>query len=106
MEPVTFVTRTRSGSWRPRRCSRTAPDRNPADGVPADGVPAAALILPGRADGTRYLRYSDAVRELAAPAMFENRSTYRLTEAELTGPAPRLGFTRGRYFDGIDIGEA
>jgi hypothetical protein len=81
-------------------------DFSPADGVPADGVPAAALILPGRADGTRYLRYSDAVRELAAPAMFENRSTYRLTEAELTGPAPRLGFTRGRYFDGIDIGEA
>jgi hypothetical protein len=81
-------------------------DGVPADGVPADGVPAAALILPGRADGTRYLRYSDAVRELAAPAMFENRSTYRLTEAELAGPAPRLGFTRGRYFDGIDTGEA
>jgi hypothetical protein len=93
-------------------------DFSPADGVPAGGVPAggvpaaapygdgAALILPGRADGTRYLRYSDAIRELAAPAMFENRSTYRLTEAELAGPAPRLGFTRGRYFDGIDTGEA
>jgi hypothetical protein len=83
-------------------------DFSPGDGVPAvapyrDG---AAPILPSRPDGTRYLRYSDAVRELAAPALFENRSTYRLTEAGLAGPAPRLGFTRGRYFDGIDTGEA
>ena len=66
----------------------------------------AALVLPVRPDGTRYLRYSDALRELAAPAMFENRSTYRVTDAELTSGAPRLAFTRGRYFDGIDTGEA
>jgi hypothetical protein len=66
----------------------------------------AALVLPARPDGTRYLRYSDAVSELAAPAVFENRPTYRLIEAELTGTAPRLVFTRGRYFDGIDTGEA
>ena len=36
--------------------------------------------------------------------MFENRPTYRLTEADLT--KPRLAFTRGRYFDGVDTGEA
>jgi hypothetical protein len=66
----------------------------------------AAPALPVRPDGTRYLRYSDALRDLAAPAIFENRSTYRLIEAELTGSAPRLAFTRGRYFDGIDTGEA
>jgi hypothetical protein len=66
----------------------------------------AVLVLPARTDGTHYLRYSDALRELAAPAVFENRPTYRLTEAELTGTAPRLVFTRGRYFDGIDTGEA
>jgi hypothetical protein len=66
----------------------------------------AALVLPARAGGTRYLRYSDAIRDLAAPAIFENRATYRLIEAGLAGPAPRLGFTRGRYFDGIDTGEA
>ena len=63
-------------------------------------------LLPERPDGTRYLRYSDALRELAAPAVFENRSTYQLTEAELTPGAPRLAFTRGRYFDGVDTGEA
>jgi hypothetical protein len=66
----------------------------------------AAPAWPARPDGTRYLRYSDALRDLAAPAIFENRSTYRLVEAQLAGPAPRLAFTRGRYFDGIDTGEA
>jgi hypothetical protein len=101
--------------WRPARpvpIQDISLDFSPADGIPAaagrsdgdgDGT---ALTWPGRADGTRYLRYSDAVRELAAPALFENRATYRLIEAELAGPAPRLGFTRGRYFDGIDTGEA
>ena len=78
------------------------------DGAALDG--AAAPLLPERPDGTRYLRYSDALRDLAAPAVFENRVTYRLTEAQLvsglTPGAPRLAFTRGRYFDGIDTGEA
>jgi hypothetical protein len=61
-------------------------------------------VLPERPDGTRYRSYSDALRDLAAPAVFENRPTYRLTEADLT--KPRLAFTRGRYFDGVDTGEA
>ena len=76
--------------------------------APADPQPdlsaGAAPLLPERPDGTRYLRYSDALRELAAPAVFENRPTYRLTEADLT--RSRLAFTRGRYFDGVDTGEA
>ena len=46
------------------------------------------------------------MRALAAPAVFENRPTYRLTAAELAPGASRLAFTRGRYFDGIDTGEA
>ena len=62
--------------------------------------------LPGRPDGTRYPRYSEALRALAAPAVFENRATYRLTEAELATDAPRLAFTRGHYFDAVDTGEA
>ena len=61
-------------------------------------------LRPERPDGTRYPSYSDALRELAAPAVFENRPTYRLTEADLI--RPRLAFTRGRYFDGVDTGEA
>jgi hypothetical protein len=99
-----------------------APGWQPADPVPlrdirlelvpsagADGFsPASADLapLPGRPDGTRYPRYSDAVRALAAPAVFENRPTYRLTAAGLAPGASRLAFTRGHYFDGIDTGEA
>ena len=64
------------------------------------GSPAA--LLPERPDGTRYPSYSAALGDLAAPAVFENRPTYRLTEAAL----PRLAFTRGHYFDGVDTGEA
>lgn len=63
-------------------------------------------LLPVRADGSRYLRYSDAVQELAAPRVFENRSTYRLMSADLRSEFPHLTFTRGRYFDSIDVGEA
>jgi hypothetical protein len=63
-----------------------------------------APLRPERPDGTRYPSYADALRELAAPAVFENRLTYRLTEADLT--RPRLTFARGRYFDGVDTGEA
>ncbi len=95
----------------------------PTTGPPTTGPPTAAPppalgalggmtapLLPERPDGTRYLRYSDALRDLAAPAVFENRVTYRLTEAQLisglTPGASRLAFVRGRYFDGVDTGEA
>jgi hypothetical protein len=61
----------------------------------------AAELLP---DG--YRRYSDAMRALAAAAVFQNRATYRLTGAALGEGAASLEFSRGRYFDGIDIGEA
>jgi hypothetical protein len=70
-----------------------------------DGAPL-RTALPRRANGTRYRRYSEAMAELAAPRVFVNRSTYRLTEADLASRPPRLVFTDGRYFDGIDTGEA
>ena len=63
-------------------------------------------LLPERADGNPYLRYSDVVQELAAPAVFENRSTYRLVDADLGSVNPQMTFTHGRYFDSIDVGEA
>ena len=93
-----------------------APEWQPAEPVPLHDIeleffPSAAPLpapagapLPERPDGTRYRGYSEALRDLAAPAVFENRPTYRLTEADLT--KPRLAFTRGRYFDGVDTGEA
>jgi hypothetical protein len=62
------------------------------------------LALPARADGSRYRRYSDAIEELASPAIFENRPIYRLLAADLAGGDPRLVFGRGRFFDGINVG--
>ena len=74
-------------------------------GLP-DVAALAPYALPERADGTRYQRYSDVVGALAAPAVFENRPTYQLIEADLAGVSerdgPRLAFGRGRFFDGID----
>jgi hypothetical protein len=63
-------------------------------------------VRPLRPDGSRYSSYSTAIRELAPPAVFENRGTYRLLHADLAGPRPHLTFGRGSYFDGIDTGEA
>jgi hypothetical protein len=73
--------------------------------VAGSGDPASRL-LPCRADGRRYHRYSEAMGALAAPGIFEDRPTYRLLEADLTGPRARLAFGRGSYFDGVDTGEA
>jgi hypothetical protein len=80
-------------------------------GEPGPDLPDLAALapsaLPERADGTRYRRYSDVVAALAAPAVFENRPTYRLVEADLAGAAgSRLAFGRGRFFDGVDTGGA
>lgn len=100
-----------------------APSWLPAKPVPLERVrlefrpdaPAPALtdvaavaphLLPERPDGSRYRAYSDAVRALAAPAVFENRLTYRLTDVDLAGEKPRLAFTLGRFFDGVDVGGA
>jgi hypothetical protein len=83
--------------------------REPRPDVP-DLAALAPCALPERADGTRYERYSDVIAELARPAVFENRPTYRLIEADLAGASgeagPRLVFGRGRFFDGADTGGA
>jgi hypothetical protein len=64
----------------------------------------APYALPTRADGRRYQRYCDVIESLAAPTVFENRPIYRLVSADLSGAEPRLGFARGRFFEGINVG--
>jgi hypothetical protein len=63
-------------------------------------------VRPELADGSRYPSYSAAIAALAAPRVFQNRSTYRLQEGHLAGAQPRLVFGSGTYFDSIDVGEA
>jgi hypothetical protein len=62
-------------------------------------------VRPVRSDGGRYRTYTEAVAALDRPALFEDRSCYRLLDARLTAPAGlRLGETS--YFEGIDLGHA
>jgi hypothetical protein len=68
--------------------------------------PVAQRSLPIRSDGSHYESYADAIAELARPAVFENRPTYRLIAADLAGTQPVLRFGRGTYFDSINTGEA
>ncbi|HEY6791707.1 MAG TPA: hypothetical protein VI365_30770 [Trebonia sp.] len=67
---------------------------------------AVAHAVPENSGGARYASYSEAMRALDAPAVFENRPLYRLTGADLAGERPRLEFGRGRYFEAIDVGTA
>jgi hypothetical protein len=70
---------------------------------------ASRQVRPLRPDGTRYPSYSAAVADLAAPGVFDNRSTYCLRAAELAGPAvpgPAMDFQPGSYFAGVDVGDA
>jgi hypothetical protein len=92
-----------------------APGWQPAGPVPLTAIslelrpPPAASGLDGAADHVLpdgYRRYSDAMGALAAPTVFENRPTYRLTRAALDAADPGLVFGMGRYFDTIDYGEA
>ncbi|MFE4970951.1 hypothetical protein ACFRAR_02395 [Kitasatospora sp. NPDC056651] len=70
------------------------------------GEPELDHIRPRREDGTRYRYYADAVRDLAKPRLFENRSCYRLLNVEDSTDSPVLTFGRGQYFDVINICEA
>jgi hypothetical protein len=67
--------------------------------------PAARAVLPVRPDGTGYPGYAAALGDLDRPGLFENRPTYRLLDADLAS-AGRMAFSAGRYFDGVDVGEA
>lgn len=81
---------------------RLDPDAPPAEVTGTE--PAARGVLPIRPDGSRYARYSEAVADLNAPAVFTDRPTYRLLAADL--PAGRMVFGLGRYFDSLDVGAA
>ena len=68
--------------------------------------PASANVRPLRADGRRYPGYADALAALDPPAAFENRPSYRLLAADLTAGAGHMDLSLGRYFDGVNVGEA
>ncbi|ATY17048.1 transcriptional regulator (plasmid) [Amycolatopsis sp. AA4] len=75
--------------------------------VPVTGTePEAHGVLPLRAPGRRFTRYTTAIKYLDPPALFENRSSYRLLDCNLRDPRPAMRFTLGSYFDKLDVSEA
>ncbi len=74
--------------------------------APIPPVPLASPVLPIGDSGRAYASYAEAVGSIAAPSVFENRPTYRLLHADLTGATPTMRFSLGCYFDSINVGEA
>ncbi|MBD2898803.1 hypothetical protein amrb99_77770 [Actinomadura sp. RB99] len=67
---------------------------------PAPEPPAVADPSDGLPDG--YRTYAGALAALAPPRIFDDRPSYRL----LAAAPPILRFGPGRYFDGVNVGEA
>jgi hypothetical protein len=77
----------------------------PAQPVPEMGGAVSAHVRPAREPGGRYDTYADAVGALDRPSLFENRPSYRLLGATLTGPR-ELRLTRTSYFAGMELGHS
>jgi transcriptional regulator with XRE-family HTH domain len=54
----------------------------------------------------RYQRYSQAIRDVAQPRLFENRLSWRLLSAEFAPDRASLAFGHMNYFDAMDTCEA
>ena len=80
-------------------------DQPPLPVVDGTG-PQSEDVRPVSGDGTRYRTYSEALAAIDPPSVFENRPSYRILGADLSGPARCMEFSGGHYFDGINVGEA
>lgn len=78
----------------------------PAKPIITGGSEQTASARPLAPDGTRYSRYSTALRDLARPKLLDNRVSYRLLDIEWTGKGGNLGFGYTSYFDNLDVCEA
>lgn len=63
-----------------------------------------APVRPLATVDARYRRYHDAIRDLAAPRLFENRLCFRLLGLNWT--QPRMHFGQMGFFDAVDTNEA
>lgn len=78
-----------------------------AVGLDVDGSePEACQVLPMRAPGRQFDRYTAAIKYLDKPALFENRSSYRLLDVDLRAKSPTMLFGLATYFDKLDLSEA
>jgi transcriptional regulator with XRE-family HTH domain len=73
----------------------------------AGAEPQAMAVRPWAPDGRRYGRYSQAIRELDPPRLFENRVSYRLHDlAWDAAGGGTLTFGATTYFEAVDVCEA
>jgi hypothetical protein len=71
-------------------------------------------VRPWRDDGRRFASYADAMAALEPPRVLQNRTCYRLLDAnananaspDAAGPGPGLTFGPNRYFDLVNLSEA
>jgi hypothetical protein len=79
------------------------------DGAPEPSVvgtdPETAPYKPPGPGGVRYTRYSQAIRALAKPTLFENRGSYRLLDLAWDSAGGRMEFGYTTYFDMLDVCE-
>lgn len=68
--------------------------------------PESAGVRPLRSSDHRFRRYSQAIRDLTPPTLFENRLSFRLLGVDWTAPASQLSFGTMGFFDAIDTNEA
>ncbi|WP_370126483.1 helix-turn-helix domain-containing protein [Streptacidiphilus sp. EB103A] len=72
------------------------------DGSAPEGQASRPLRLPGQ----RFARYTQAVRYLDSPTLFENRPSYRLTHVHWGDGIGELAFSLSTYFEKLDLCEA
>lgn len=71
------------------------------------GIDETEIARPLAADGTRYSRYSRALRDLARPKLLDNRASYRLLSVDWQdGSRGHFEFGYTCYFDVLDVCEA
>jgi len=78
-----------------------------ADGPAMPGfADATRHVRPLAATTTRFPRYTQAIRDLKPPRLFENRLSYRLVGMDPQQPAPAMNYGLTTYFDMADVCEA
>lgn len=69
-------------------------------------IKAPRYLLPYQTLSSKFSSYHEAIEKLDKPSLFENRDTFMIAEAEVTGNSYKLIFRVGKYFEFIDTGEA
>jgi transcriptional regulator with XRE-family HTH domain len=65
-----------------------------------------AAVRPLQTTDRRYRHYHHAMRDIAAPTLFENRLCFRLVDLAAAGTEVSMRFSQMGFFDSIDTNEA